>query len=166
MLQRPQPSDLGAPDALSFAWEPFGEVVEEALPLLRRHFAGLGLPYPFDPDFAGMLVAAHQGLFRVAVARNGRGHIVGYCTGSVSYLQCSRAVRELMVPALYLEPDYRGSLRNLKTFLAMMEDFGRETGCVRLLMMPLGRMRQGIGRAICRMGWTMSDSPIYERELT
>ena len=154
-----------APDALSFAWEPFGEVVEEAMPLLRRHYDGLGLPYPFDPDFAGMLLAASQGLFRVAVVRNARGHIVGYCTGAVSYLQCSRGIKELMVPALYLEPDYRGSLCNLKTLLGMMDDFAREAGCVRLLLMPLGRMRHGIGRALCRMGWSLSDSPIYEREL-
>ena len=165
MLQHLRHSAPAAPDELTFAWEPFGDVVEEAFPLLKRHYAGLGLPYPVDPDFAGMLYAASQGQFRVAVARNARGHIVGYCTGSVSYLQCARGVRELMVPALYIEPDYRGSLKNLRTLLHMMEDMARETGCVRLLMMPLGKMRHGIGRALERMGWTLSSSPIYEREI-
>lgn len=165
MLLHQRPLDPDAPDELTFAWEPFGEIVEELFPFIRRHFAGLGVDYPFDPDFAGMLYGAAQGTFLAVIARNARGHVVGYCSCSPSYLQCSKGVKELMVTAIYLEPDYRGSLKNLRTFLSMMDDKARELGCVRLLMMPLGKMRGGIGKALCRMGWALSPNPIYERDL-
>ena len=166
MPQRPEPWVRDALDGLTLSFEPFADVIEEALPLTRRHFEGLGLPYAFEPDWTGMLLAAAQGMLGLVTARNGEGRIVGYCTGVVSFLQCARGVRELMVTTIYLEPDYRGSLRVFRQMLRMMEDFGRERGCVRLLMMPLGRLRRGIGAAICRMGWELSVNPIYEKALT
>ena len=155
------------PDALKFAWEPFESVIEEALPLLRRHYAELGLEgEPFDPNWRALFAMAcvHKDL-RIATARDVDGRLVGYCGGlRVKYL-ASQETKVIMVNAIYIEDTYRGSLVPIKIFLSMMMDFAREEGAVRLEMQPQGRHRKGIGRMLRYMGWAPSPDPAWILEV-
>ena len=160
---RPRPS---VRDALEFAWEPFESVIEEALPLLKRHYAELNLEgEPFDPNWRALFAMAcvHKDL-RIATARDD-GRLVGYCGGlRVKYL-ASQEVKVIMVNAIYIEDTYRGSLIPIKIFLSMMRDFAREEGAVRLEMAPQGRHRKGIGRMLRYLGWAPSPDPAWVMEV-
>jgi hypothetical protein len=157
--------DRGGPEDLTLAWERFADVIDEALPLTRRHFEGLNLPYKFDPNWQDMLFAASQGRLGIVTARNARGHLVGYAMGAVTALIFAKDVRELCVNAIYIEPDYRGNLGNVRRLLDCMVDYGRKNNCVRLVMMPMGEYSRGIGRLLKHSGWVKSPYPIYEREI-
>lgn len=151
---------------LKFAWEPFEDVIEEALPLLKRHYAELGLDEPFDPNWRALfsMACVHKDL-RIVVARDENGRIAGYCAGlRVRYL-ASQKTCVIMVNAIYLEEFYRGSLLPVKIFLGMMRDFAREEGACRLEMAPQGRHRKGIGRMLRHMGWSESPDPAWIKDM-
>ena len=162
----PRPRNRWAPDALEFQWEPFESVIEEALPLLKRHYAELGLTgEPFDPNWRALfaMACAHKDL-RIVTARDD-GRLVGYCGGlRVKYL-ASQETKVIMVNAIYLEDTYRGSLVPIKIFLGMMLDFAREEGAIRLEMAPQGRHRRGIGRMLRYLGWAPSPDPAWVLEV-
>jgi hypothetical protein len=153
-------------DALDFAWQPFEDVIEEALPLLKRHYAELGLDgEPFNPNWRALFfMASVQKDLRIVTARDD-GRLVGYCAGlRVKYL-ASQEVKVIMVNAIYLEDTYRGSLVPIKIFLGMMIEFAREEGAIRLEMAPQGRHRKGIGRMLRYLGWASSPDPAWILEV-
>lgn len=163
MLLRLEPSGLGR---LDLAWEPFGDVIEEALPLLRRHYAELGLKEggSFNPDWRSLFYMAWQGRLRVATARDG-GKLVGYCAGlRINMLACQEH-QVIMVNAIYIDPFYRGRISTVRAFLVMMIGFAHEFGATRLEMAPQGRHRAGIGRLLQKLGWAASDEPSWRLEV-
>lgn len=161
MLRRPERL---APDALEFAWEEFAEVIEEAYPLLRRHYGELGLPEPFNPDWKSLFFMAGQRRLRIITLRD-RGHIVGYCAGLCINMLACQDKRAIMVNAIYVDPLWRGRLSTIKVFLDMMTDWAHECGASFLEMGPQGRHKRGIGRMLVRLGWSPSDEPCWRLDV-
>ena len=148
----PPPRQRSARAGLKIAWEPFGQVIEEALPQLRRHYAELELDDPFDPDWKSLLWMASQNRQRVAVVRD-RGEIVGYVAGLWCSYLASRNARIVMVNAFYLEPSYRGNIRLVKQMLQMMANWGREVKAGHMEMAAQGVHRHKINRLLRYLGW-------------
>jgi len=149
-----------APEKLEFAWEPFHRVIEEALPLLKRHYEELGLDEPFDPDWRSLMFMERNGRLVIATMRVD-GRLVGYCGGLLINYLASQSYRVVMVNALYIEDTYRGPLGHVREFLAMMTAFAHEHKASGLEMGPQGRHRRGIGRLLVKLGWKLSPEPSW-----
>jgi hypothetical protein len=94
-----------APAQLKFGWEPAGEVVEELLPLAKRHAQEVGQG-DIDPYLPWFFAQARAGILRIWTARRG-DVLVGYILFLVSPNPWKQAEIMAVADGFWLAPTER-----------------------------------------------------------
>ncbi len=94
---------------VNFARETVGDCIDEAYPLLRRHFEELGVfkDRPLEPEISTYLAACQLGRFKAFTARE-EGKLVGYAGFWVKPHPQQTSVMTALQDVLYMAPEWRG----------------------------------------------------------
>jgi len=112
---------------LSLAVEAFGQVIEEAKPLLSRHWEEIALDQdrvPLDPDWARYASLEAMGALSVVTMRE-RGRLVGYSCMVVQPGLHYRSTLEARMDIFWLAPEVRGRMGGLRLFRAVEKELQR-----------------------------------------
>jgi GNAT superfamily N-acetyltransferase len=112
---------------LSFQVEAFSEVIDEAKPLLLRHWEEIALDkenVPLDPNWARYAELEQLGALSVVTARE-NGRLVGYScmllAPGLHYQSCYEARMDIF----WLAPEVRGRMGGLRLFRAVEQELKR-----------------------------------------
>lgn len=151
--QLPPPLGLARPE---FRWEPFSDCIQEAQPLLKRHWEEIALnkdTIPLDPDWDAYFALERVGRLHVLTARVD-GHLVGYCSLIMGFLLHYRTVQYAQGDIFWLDPAYRTGLTGYH-LLKLARSGMRALGCRRIDMRVKLHFQGGsIGKLLERAGLT------------
>lgn len=98
--------------ALTFHTERFDDVIEEVLPMLRRHYEEIAWKkdkIEFNPDFDRYRQLEAADMLRIYVARED-GAIIGYAVFCVSQDLHYQDIKKAQNDIFYVEPSRRGAM--------------------------------------------------------
>lgn len=101
--------------------ENFRDVIEEAKPLLQRHWEEIAHDkdeVPLDPDWARYALMEAQGQLSVVTVR-ASGRMVGYCCMVLTPGLHYRSTFEARMDIFWLAPEYRGRMGGARLFRAV-----------------------------------------------
>ena len=147
--------------SLRFAWERFGQISQECLPLFRRHYkevANFQDQVPFDPDFERYFAYDLADILNVLTVRDGKT-LVGYAFVMVHphphYVSTLWAICDLF----WLDPAYRFGWTGVH-MLKEVERHARERG-VKILQwgikLNFEAERGTIGKLFYRLKYTPTE---------
>jgi len=112
---------------LSLAVEQFSQVIEEAKPLLYRHWEEIALDrdrVPLEPDWARYASLEAMGALSVVTMRE-RGRLVGYSCMIVQPGLHYRSCLEARMDIFWLAPEVRGRMGGVRLFRAVEKELQR-----------------------------------------
>jgi GNAT superfamily N-acetyltransferase len=112
---------------LSLAVEQFSQVIEEAKPLLFRHWEEIALDkerVPLDPDWQRYAQLEAMGALSVVTMRE-RGRLVGYSCMVVQPGLHYRSCLEARMDIFWLAPECRGRMGGVRLFRAVEKELQR-----------------------------------------
>lgn len=140
-----------------FAWEPFGDCIVEAQPLLHRHWEEVALnkgSIALDPDWDTYFALASAGRLHVLTARV-EGRLVGYLSMVMGRLLHYRQVLWAESDIFWLDPSWRLGMTGIHLF-KLGEQGMRSLGCRRIDFTPklhFEAERGGVGRILEHLGY-------------
>ncbi len=153
---RPRPSDRARPEAV-FQWEPFGELMAECAPLVRRHWQEVSLfddKLPLDVDWQMALNLAQAGVLHVLTARK-NDTLIGYIFNFLlPSLFCS--VPWATVHGFWIDPLYREGRTGIDLFKENEKGM-HERGARAISLESLTHIaadRGTVGKIFKRLGYT------------
>lgn len=153
---RPRPSGRARPETYDFRWERYQDIVQEAAPLIRRHWQEVGLAQdrlPLDVDWEQALRLAEGGILHVLTVRK-EGTLVGFI---FSYLLRSLFFSQpwATVQGFWIDPIHRQGMIGVTLFKE--NEIGmRERGAVAVSVEALSHIekeRGTIGKILKRLGY-------------
>ena len=157
---RPRPSARAQPNTTSsvvFKWEPFSDLIQEAAPLVRRHWAEVALftdKLPLDPDWKLALDMDRAGVLHVLTARKD-GLLIGYIFNYIlRSLFCS--VPWATVHGFWIDPLYREGRAGIDLFKENekgLRDKGAKAVSIESLL-HIHADRGTVGRIFEHLGYT------------
>ena len=112
---------------LSLAVEQFSQVIEEAKPLLYRHWEEIALDrdrVPLEPDWARYASLEAMGALSVVTMRQ-NGRLVGYTCMVVQPGLHYRSCLEARMDIFWLAPECRGRMGGVRLFRAVEKELSR-----------------------------------------
>jgi len=112
---------------LSLAVEQFSQVIEEAKPLLYRHWEEIALDrdrVPLEPDWARYASLEAMGALSVVTMRQ-NGRLVGYSCMVVQPGLHYRSCLEARMDIFWLAPEVRGRMGGVRLFRAVEKELQR-----------------------------------------
>lgn len=112
---------------LSTQTEPFGRVIEEAKPLLQRHWEEIALDrdsVPLEPDWPRYAAMERLGQLSVVTVR-AQGRMVGYCCMVIQPGLHYRSCLEARMDIFWIAPEYRGRMGGVRLFKAVEAELKR-----------------------------------------
>lgn len=112
---------------LSMQVENFRDVIEEAKPLLQRHWEEIAHDkelVPLDPDWQRYALMEAMGQLSVVTVRVG-GKMVGYCCMFVAPGMHYRSTLEARMDIFWIAPEYRGRYGGVRLFRAVERELKR-----------------------------------------
>jgi GNAT superfamily N-acetyltransferase len=107
--------------------ERFSDVIEEAKPLLARHWEEVALnkdTVPLDPDWARYAAVEALGQLSVVTVR-AAGRMIGYCCMVVQPGLHYRSCLEARMDIFWIAPEYRGRMGGVRLFRAVEAELKR-----------------------------------------
>ncbi|HEY2538226.1 MAG TPA: GNAT family N-acetyltransferase [Stellaceae bacterium] len=114
-------------DRISFQAEAFFDVIEEAKPLLQRHWEEIALDkasVPLDPDWDRYREFDKKNGLSVVTARV-NGELVGYCCMILSMGLHYKTTPEAIMDIFWLAPEVRGRMGGVRLFRAVEKELQR-----------------------------------------
>ena len=107
--------------------EKFSDVIEEAKPLLARHWEEIALnkdSVPLDPDWQRYANLEATGQLSVVTVR-AAGRMIGYCCMVVHPGLHYRSCLEARMDIFWIAPEYRGRMGGVRLFRAVEAELKR-----------------------------------------
>lgn len=156
---------------LKCQFELLSVIVRELLPVIRDHYAAVGLNGDeFDPNWDHLFALERAGTLLIWTARSESNAIVGYAVCYGSCPMFSHRTKYVNVEAVWLDPAWRGGLKGVRfvrSIVAAVKTLGVASK-IRIFsndayeVMPDGRSR--VSLAFRRAGFKQSGT-IFEQEL-
>ena len=107
--------------------EAFSAVIEEAKPLLARHWEEIALnkdSVPLDPDWQRYAAMEAMGQLSVVTVR-AAGKMIGYCCMVIQVGLHYRSCLEARMDIFWIAPEYRGRMGGVRLFRAVEAELKR-----------------------------------------
>jgi hypothetical protein len=154
--------------SITFQFEPFSSIIQEALPLTRLHFDEVALwkdKAPLAPDLDYYFRVEREGRLEFLTARDD-GVLVGYIGQVIGMGLHYQTTLWSSCPVFWLDPAYREGRTGIKLF-TLMEGRLRERKVKIFELQPVRHFeaeRGGVGKILKRLGFEHT-SDIYQKWL-
>jgi GNAT superfamily N-acetyltransferase len=140
---------------LMFQVEPFSAVIDEAVPLLQRHYEEIALnkaTTPLAPDWSAYATLEAAGFLHIVTARD-EGKLVGYSAYIVGQRNLHYDFQMAETDIFYLAPEYRKGMAGV-ALLKFSETSLRAIGVQRIVTKTKLSPEHDLGPLLERLGFS------------